>query len=162
MMALEGIDRINDIINEFLEPFELTAEPGTDFCYYFLEDKIYYALAVGNTSAKLFMENAEARFPDAHADVFLWSLLHEIGHSETLDDLEDDEEVRCMEIKRELSKHTDWSITRRHEIYFACPDEMAATDWAGEYIMNHVDELSIFWSNLQAAIQDFYRLNEVE
>lgn len=162
MMALKGMDRINDIINEFLEPFELTAEPGTDFDYYFLEDKIHYALVVGDTSSKLFMEDAEARFPDAHADVFLWSLLHEVGHSETLDDLEDGVEELCMEIKSGLNEHMDWSSTTRHKIYFACPDEMAATDWAGEYIMSHADELSIFWSKLQAAIQDFYKLNEVE
>ena len=36
-MMLKGIDKINKIINEFLEPFELTAELGTDFDYCFLD-----------------------------------------------------------------------------------------------------------------------------
>ena len=30
-MMLKGIDEINKVINEFLAPIELTAEPGTDF-----------------------------------------------------------------------------------------------------------------------------------
>ena len=59
-MMLKGIDEINKVINEFLEPFELTAELGTDFDYCFLEDKVHYALIVRDTSSKLFMENAEA------------------------------------------------------------------------------------------------------
>lgn len=161
-MMLKGIDEINKVINEFLEPFELTAELGTDFDYCFLEDKVHYALIVGDASSKLFMENAEARFPDIHADVFLWSLLHEIGHSETLDDLDDGVEELCIEIKRGLNGHTDWSIEHRHMIYFNCPDEMAATDWAGEYMMDHKDEIATFWNKLQPVIKRFYELNEVK
>lgn len=159
---LKGINEINVLINEFLEPFDLTAELGTDFDYCFLENKIHYALVVGDISSKLFIENAEARFPEARADIFLWSLLHEIGHSETLDDLEDGVEELCMEIKRELSEHADWSIEHRHMVYFNCPDEYAATDWAGEYIIAHNNELAIFWNKLQKAINNFYELNGVK
>lgn len=158
---LKGINKINDIINEFLEPFELTAELGTDFDYSFLEDKIHYALVVGDTSSNLFLKDAEARFPDVHADVFLWSLLHEIGHSETLDDLDDGVEELCMEIKRELNEHQDWSTEIRYTIYFNCPDEKAATDWAGEYLTTHFKEISLFWNKLQKAIKDFYQLNSI-
>ena len=159
---LKGINEINVLINEFLEPFDLTAELGTDFDYCFLENKIHYALVVGDISSKLFIENAEVRFPEAHADIFLWSLLHEIGHSETLDDLEDGVEELCMEIKRGINEHTDWSIEHRHMIYFNCPDEYAATDWAGEYIITHNNELTIFWNKLQKAINNFYELNGVK
>ena len=159
---LKGINEINVLINEFLEPFDLTAELGTDFDYCFLENKIHYALVVGDISSKLFIENAEARFPEAHADIFLWSLLHEIGHSETLDDLENGVEELCMEIKRGINEHTDWSIEHRHMIYFSCPDEYAATDWAGEYIITHNNELTIFWNKLQKAINNFYELNGVK
>ncbi len=159
---LKGINEINVLINKFLEPFDLTAELGTDFDYCFLENKIHYALVVGDISSKLFIENAEARFPEAHADIFLWSLLHEIGHSETLDDLEDGVEKLCMEIKRGLNEHTGWSIEHRHTIYFNCPDEYAATDWAGEYIITHNNELTIFWNKLQKAINNFYKLNGVK
>lgn len=162
MMILKQMIEINNIINEFLEPFELTAELGTDFAYSFLEDKINYALVIGDTSSKLFMENAEARFPDVYADVFLWSLLHEVGHSETFDDLDDGVEELCMEIKRELNEHLDWSNEHRHMIYFNCPDEKAATDWAGEYMMSHKDEITTFWNKLQPAIKKFYELNEVK
>jgi hypothetical protein len=161
-MALKGINEINDIINEFLEPFELTAELGTDFDYCYFEDKIHYALAVGDVSSKLFLENAAARFPDIQADVFLWSLLHEVGHSETLDDLEDGVEELCMETKEELDAHVeDWSIESRYQIYFNCPDEKAATDWAGNYMMENPEEIAAFWNTLQPALINFYKLNEV-
>ena len=162
MTALKGINEINNIINEFLVPFGLTAELGTDFDYCVLEDKIHYTLVVGDICSKLFIENVEARFPDVHADVFLWSLLHEIGHSETLDDLNDGVEELCMEIKRELYRHQNWSIEDLHAIYFNCPDEKAATDWAGEYMMNHGKEITIFWDKLQPVIKRFYELNKVE
>lgn len=161
-MTLKGINELNDIINEFLEPFELTAELGTDFDYCFLEDKIHYALVVDNTSSRLFVENAEGRFPDIHADVFLWSLLHEVGHSETIDDLEDGVEELCMTIKRKINAHTDWSSETRNRIYFSCPDEKAATDWAGEYMMAHSNEISQLWDKLQAAIQQVYILNKIK
>ena len=161
-MLLKGINEIDNIINDFLEPFGLTTELGTDFDYCFVEDKVHYALVIEDTSSKLFMKNAEMRFPDVHADIFLWSLLHEIGHSETLDDLEDGVEELCMEIKEKLNEHTDWSAETRHMIYFNCPDEEAATNWAGEYMMNHSEEVTIFWNKLRIAIHNFYELNEVK
>ena len=161
-MLSKEIYEINNIINEFLKPFELIAELGTDFDYCFLEDKIHYTFVVGDTSSKLFIKNAEKRFPNVYADVFLWSLLHEVGHSETLDDLDDGVEELCMEIKKGLNEHTDWSVEHRHMVYFNCPDEVAATDWAGEYMMNHKDEITIFWNKLQPVIKKFYELNEVK
>ena len=161
MSILRGLKEIDNIINEFLEPFELTAELGTDFDYCYFEDKIHYSLVISDTSSKLFMENAEKRFPNVHADIFLWSLLHEIGHSETLDDLDSKTEKLCIEIKNDLNEHTDWPTETRHMIYFDCPDEKAATDWAGEYMMNHNEEITIFWNKLKIALYNFYKLNEV-
>lgn len=158
---LKGINEINNTINEFLKPFDLTAELGTDFDYCFFENKIHYTLVVGDLSSTLFMQNAEARFPDVHADVFLWSLLHEVGHNETIDDLEDETEDFCREIKNHLFDN-NLSIESIHEIYFNCPDEMAATDWAGEYLMNHSKEIAAFWNKLQPLIKNFYELNKIE
>jgi hypothetical protein len=158
---VKGINEINNTINEFLKPFDLTAELGTDFDYCFFENKIHYALVVGDLASRLFLKNAESRFPDVHADVFLWSLLHEIGHSETIDDLEDETENLCREIKVHLYDN-NLPIENIHEIYFNCPDEVAATDWAGEYLMSHSKEITVFWNKLQPLIERFYKINGVE
>lgn len=161
-MALKGITEINNIINKFLEPFELTAELGTDFDYCFLEDKIHYALVIDEVSSNLFLKNAERRFPDVHADVFLWSLLHEVGHSETLDDLEDGVEEWCLVAKKTIN-----GLSRKlsqeacNQVYFDLPDEEAATNWAGEYMMENSEEITMFWNKLQPALVEFYKLNEV-
>ena len=113
------------------------------------------------TQTKLFLKDVETRFPNVHADIFLWSLLHEIGHSETLDDLDDEVEEHCIEIKQKLNEHPDWSIEICNAIYFNCPDERAATDWAGEYLETHYAEISLFWIKLQKAIKEFYKLNAI-
>ena len=49
-----------------------------------------------------------------------------------------------------------------HQKYFDLPVEYEATMWAIDYMRNNAQKVAEFWKELQEAIMEFYRLNEVE
>jgi len=157
---MKGLSKVEKIVNEFLEPFGLTGVLDTDFYYLYEEDEVHYAFATPERSFLAFLENAEKRFPQVHADIFLWSLLHEIGHSETGDDLTEDEEEYSMKEKDRIFQGAV-PEDEQDELYFSLPDEYAATDWAGHYMMEHAEEVKEFWVKFQSAYQRFLTLNKV-
>jgi len=73
-------------------------------------------------------------------DLHLWSILHEIGHYETEDLL--DEDTGEQEIRFWLSltnKDISHNINIQNE-YFNLTSEYYATDWAKDWIINHKEE----------------------
>lgn len=152
MFAEKELDQITNIINDFLAPFHCIAEPGIDFSYYNRKNKITFALAVTDIHADTFINFIESIFPTVHADIFLWSLLHELGHHETEDDFEDEDEDYYYAALKTIK--TD-------EEYYNLPQEYAATIWAGEYMETHQVEVARLWNDLAPAIQNFYKKMEV-
>ena len=172
---LKGVEEVTAIINEFLEPYELTCELGADFAYYPGEDRITYAFTYVDIDASGFMASVERLNPEVNADIFLWSLLHEIGHHETIDMMTNRENRYCDRFKKKLNKRTEkinkrlakgkkvkLSAMAELEAYYDVLDERLATEWAVEYANTHQEELAEFWEKLAPAIKNFYELNEVE
>lgn len=151
MFAEKELNQITNIINDFLAPFDCTAEPGTDFAYYNRKNKITFALTVVDTFSDSFVKFAESLYP-IHADIFLWSLLHELGHHETEDDFEDEDEDYYYAALKTIK--TD-------EEYYNLPQEYAATAWAGEYMETHEVEVARLWNKLAPAIKNFYKKMEL-
>lgn len=148
-----NVDAINRILNDFLAPFDCTCELGTDFEYLTQSNMIHYTFVAPEKDSSMFMANVQERFPAVHADVFLWSFLHELGHRETEDDFEQEDWDEYMErIRQPISS----------EEYFNLPIEYAATAWAGEYIESHVDEIASLWNELVEAISNFYNTINLE
>ena len=150
MFANKELDRITNIINNFLEPFDCVAFAGTDFNYYPASNTIEFALTVIDEHANSFKQFAESLHP-VHSDIFLWSLMHELGHAETEDEFDDDEEYEAAAAN-----------VISDEDYYNIPQEYAATDWAGEYMTEHEDEMIQLWNELAPAIKAFYDAMEVE
>lgn len=146
----EKIKVITDILNEFLKEFDCTAKFGADFEYNLVKNRITYALVVPDSMDKKFVKNAEKWFPYVHADVFLWSFLHELGHHETEDDFEEQDWKVYFNIVG--TPHLD------PEIYYNLPIEAAATRWAGEFMESHTKEVATLWNKLVPAIHDFYEV----
>lgn len=138
---------ITEIINEFLEPFECEAKVGLDFAFYSESNTITYSLVLVDKFAQSFENYCKSLFPDVQANIFIWSLLHEVGHRETEDDFDDEEWEEYME--------AEGSGLSEQE-YYNLPIEYAATAWAGEYIQSHVEEIAELWNKLQFAIKNFY------
>ena len=154
---LKGINEINNILNDFLEEFDCTADVAEDFEYLYAESLIHYSFVISEKGEKEFIESVNRHNPIVNCDTFLWSLLHELGHHETIDDLSDNEYADSQIMK----DFVEFGIVPT-DIYYYCPDEVAATAWAVQYANSHIDLLQDLWNRLQPAIMNFYKINNVE
>ena len=108
------------------------------------------------------IKDVEDEFNDVHADIFLWSLLHEVGHHETWDDLTNEEMSLSQEMKYAISECENLRPNDRDKIYFYIPDEYLATEWAAQYMRDNVQEVTKFWNTLQPLILNFYKKHGIE
>lgn len=159
---LKGLKRIDRIINEFTAQFGLAATLETDFCYYYNTHRVAYALTVVDESAKYFIPYCKHLNKNVTADIFLISLLHEIGHHFTRFNFSEDEWERVHEEKEHIEKalgRNPKKAAKWNNIYFNLDVERAATEWGLNYMITHEDEVAEFWEELKAAILRFYRKN---
>lgn len=150
---MKELERIILTINSFLKPFDLTCCIGGDFCYYYLDDEVQVSFLSAERDEEEFMRSIQIQNPLCCMDVFLWSLLHEIGHSQTIDEISDEDWGRSNRTK-ELCR--DGKISRWE--YYCCVDEVMATQWAVEFANENQNALFSFWNELQPLIMDFYRV----
>ena len=110
---------VNAIVNEI--DTEYFAVLGDKFSVDITTNEIMYALVVPEQSTDNFVKDFVNRFPFAKDyNPFLLSLLHEIGHLETIDEMVDD-----IDEKNEIDDDFE---------YFNLFNERLATDWAGYWI----------------------------
>jgi hypothetical protein len=155
---LKGTKELEQAIDKFIEPFGLSSKLDTDFAYYFEKDLVTFSLFQIDAYND-FILDAESRFPSVlGVHPFMWSLLHEVGHHETWDELTEEEIEESMQIKDSID--TDNHSSKMS--YYTCPDEYAATDWAGHYLEENREEVEDFWESLIPLFREFYKLNDVE
>lgn len=156
---MKGSEKINKVLNRFLKNngFELSAKLGTDFAYFYDKSEITYSLVNSERMNKLFKNYAYELGLGYDCGDFLLAFFHEIGHDQTMEDLDDDLEEECSLIKKTLSD-TDKDANK----YFRLYDERVATEWAIDYINNNKQKIQNFVYELAPAITDFLKINEVE
>ena len=159
MAKVKGLKRINKIINKFTEQFGIKAVLNDDFEAHCGEMIIGYTFAVNADDGYYFLSDVAMRYPDIEADIFLWSLMHEIGHCMT-DSMWTEEELEYFWYQKERMTNEEKDYLR-NDWYHATPDEFFATKWAGEYMLRHQKKICKFWNKLQPAIERMYRLNGV-
>ena len=99
-MDYRELDVIDHIINNFTETnFGVCASIDTDFFYDPEEDDVTYAFVVSEKNDRMFMECVHSIAPNLTCDIFLLSVLHEIGHHYTWDI-----EVYCEKYKISYSE----------------------------------------------------------
>lgn len=163
-----GKRRVKKIINNFLKEFGVEAKIGKSFCYYPEKEliNVSFRVPVDNAGANMFTMNFNHLAPDIKADTFLIALLHELGHHMTVDELTAEEEKESLKKRIELNSvnlknSTPEEIARANYEYFNMPDEVAATNWAINYIRNNTEKVAEFWNELQPAIMSYYKLNRI-
>ena len=165
---LKGVNELTRIINDFLAEFDAIAEMGCDNAYYLSESKIVYSVCMPSNGKDYFMQNFHKLAPDLECDAFLATILHELGHHETLHMFDEYDEAYCHDYKEMLGErleHQNLTPEIEEDIYqqyFDLPDEYEATMWAINYIRNNVAKIEAFWYKLKAAVLKFYKLNGVE
>lgn len=144
---------LDKIVNEFVAEFgEYTATMGEEFEVDLNTNIIYYSL-YGNVefedSFADFILSLDKDVPPI--DIFLWSLLHEIGHLETeeldfpfygKEELE--EKYRGRNSAEDLYAHA--------MEYYSLPIEIAATYWAIEWAKDNREKAMEFNSKLKEII----------
>ena len=162
MAKLKGKKEFTKVVNDFVSQFGLTAKFGKEFQAIPAKNRIDFTLAEREEIINEFMVNAEMRFPQIHAHPFIWLLLHEIGHMQTIDFFTIDEQNRFIKKKDALYETLnteDYSLVS--EWYQLMPDEYMATLWAGTYMIEHTKEIAKFNKKLNKAMKVFCKKNEI-
>ena len=162
-MELKGVEEINNIINNFVSKFECTAEMGLDFSYYYATNTIEWTFFITEITDDSFIKFLEEKFPDINCNIFIWSLLHEVGHHETIDSWTY-EEQECFDKEKDRIQAL-FNQTSSSEYcfqYYSLPDEMLATTWAANYIRNNKDEIRTFYEEFRSGIYRFAELNDID
>ena len=165
MSKLKGRKTLNKVITQALEPFGITsAKLSDEYCYYFEEESIDYTLEIKENDY-FFNDFVEEYFGYKITNIFIFSLLHEIGHHLNNDCIEGSLYEYCQREKERLDEsivNTDEEYRQKNYEYFLLPDEMLATSWAVDYAKSHPKQLSIMWDKIEEGIHNFYKANKVE
>lgn len=164
---MNGLEKIDEIINDFVAQFDCDAEFGNEFLYWHDDSTIQYALIIGVTSDVVWTEYVKATFDYDIENIFVFSLLHEIGHHYTMD-LFSKEQLntefrKAGKIEENLRESNSILIDKGYYLqYFDLPMEKIATEWAVKYAKKNRKKLEKFWDTLQQALNDFYMANLTE
>lgn len=153
MQKIVGTEKLISVLDKFLEEFECTSVVDTEFYCLTISNVIAVSLVVSEEHSSTFMSRVNRLYPDIHADEFLWSFLHEVGHIETIDIL-DDNELDFSEDQKANENITD-------EDYYELPDEFAATEWAANYMRKNTEKVAKFWNEVQSVIMNIYKINNI-
>ena len=159
-MRIKGIKKLNAHMNKFLSPFGLKCTFGSDFAYWTESELIQYTIFLHQDSDIYFSDFIKKEFNFSVSDIFLVSLLHEVGHYYTIDDFEEDELLNDELIKDDLSNDQQITEKERNFRYFSLPVEYAATEWAINFLK---DNPNIYhqWGIMLEHFRHFYKKNNI-
>lgn len=138
--------KLNTELNYLLTFFdeEYTVKMGTDFEVDLDEKILYWSILYTEKSGDAFYKNFCKKFPFVKDfSLFTLAVFHEIGHIETEDEMEDDTDLRNTELS--------------NEEYFNLHNEKIATEWAGNYINEHLMFTKYFDDKFTTILKNFYQ-----
>lgn len=89
---------------------------------------------------------------------FLFSLLHEVGHHYTLENLTE-EDLKYESFCREILSCSDNTPKEVNKAYFNLPAEILATQWALEYMINNQEWCAKVTRKIYEAVRHFGNSN---
>ena len=164
-MKVRGIKKLNRNISKTLKTFGIaSAELSDTYAFIRGEDKIVFKITENEIEDIMFHDFIKERFNFDVNPIFLASLLHEIGHYKTDDDISDAVYTFCADEKERITKEMKKATTEEEAKklqwqYFNLPDEMMATAWAVDFMKNHPEEVKKVWNEIHITLTDFYKKN---
>ena len=166
MAKLKGYKKLNNAITAQFTPFGITgAVLGTEYSYVLNDSHITYKITEGDIEDLWMAEFVAERFGYEVKNIFIFSLLHEVGHHlandeivDAIADFCDNEKIRIGEEMEEnagdmdIQKKLEWQ-------YFNLPDEIMATQWAVNYAKAHPRKVNKMWKECEKAFHEFYKKN---
>lgn len=140
-------DVLVEAVDEFLEPFGCDSDYDNDFFYDKSENTVYFSIIVSERADRLFKEYVKKTFHFSTPNVFMMSLLHEVGHAYTLGNfsrtaLKTDMDAKAM-LEDALSMKDDDEL---FSMYFDLEVEKAATAWAVDYYKANTERCEQFYA----------------
>ena len=121
------------LLNKIANEFECEVVESNEFAYYYAESKI----CVTDTKSDFdneFLSLARENGLNEEVSAFVISFFHELGHNETIDDVEEEYEGN----KNDLTM----------EEYFYLEEEFLATEWAIDFCNENMDIVKKIQKNL--------------
>ena len=164
--TLKGLKKLNNAILEEIKQFGIKKSFLSDsYSYDFDSNAVGWTL-IEDDSDEVYNSFLSDRFgyEAGDDDIFFVSLMHEIGHYKTEDDVSDFTYDFCLKEKDRISEELGGAIREEekkklHYQYFNLPDEFAATAWAMNFIEKHPKKARKIRKNLEKAIFEFYDIN---
>lgn len=167
MAKLKGIRKLNKALATAFGSFGIDKfTMNGDWAFYPDENKITYSLIENKLEDVWFNEFVKKRFGYKVKNTFMITVLHEIGHKMTLDDIYESDAVYefCINEKERIEESMEAAKSEKEckklEFqYFSLPDEIIATKWAVDYMREHEEEVNMIWTELKKAFTEFYAKN---
>jgi hypothetical protein len=151
---------INKVLNEWLEENSFDARirgMEYDFGWYASDNTIVYSL--------LFMPEEEIRWEELLVECglryevpsFVSAFLHELGHSITWDQLDEEQKDEDEEMKTLLEEEPASFAEDIYQVYYHLPSEIIATLWMVDYINQNTDKVIDLTNRVQKAIEHYYK-----
>lgn len=169
MASLKDVEKLNRVINKLFANLgyeELESFLSTDFGYFYEQEKISYTILempLSDAGFKIFINKHFSNIPQC--SIFTLSLLHEIGHHVTIDDISDKMYNKCQEKKNLLARQevkTPQEIIARQVKYCGIYDEKIATAEAINILLENYTIILDFEQEFFAQLNEFYLKNNVK
>jgi len=154
---------VNTLFHHFLneETRTYNFKLSTDFYIDFEENNIYFSITILNRFDRLFSKYLKNKFNfivQDQIDIFLTSLLHEVGHDQTVDEFYEQSYFTILKTKIQKTLINLFSNSDRIAYkYFNVLDEFYATDWAVSWIDTHYNDYLILREELIEILETFYQ-----
>ena len=161
---VKGYKKLNKTVSLQLKPFGISKAICTDeYSYLFEKEMVTFKLTEDEIEDKWFIEFVKERFNYNVKYPFIFSLLHEVGHHKTFDDICDSIYDFCDTEKERINSEMQTASMRKSKKlewqYFSLPDEILATNWAVHFCKKHPKTVEKMWKEIVKALQEFYLIN---
>lgn len=135
-----------------------------DWGFWYDKEVVGYALREGTIEDIWFNEFVEERFGYKVENIFMITVLHELGHYMTGDDIDGFVEDFCITEKEKIAEAMEEAETFEDAKalewrYFNLPDEICATAWAVNFAKDNEELLDTIWAKVEKALHVFYAKN---
>lgn len=145
------------MVDEFLEPFGCDSDFDSDFSYDPEDERVYFSIVVSERADRLFKQYVQKTFSFEIPNIFMLSLLHEVGHFFTLDTFSKMRIRAAHQAKKliadELEKYDSDEV---YSEYFDLSIEKVATAWAVDYYKANTKRCEDFYSSFVSELKRQY------
>ena len=180
-MKVKGIKKLNREVTKIISNlvgFKVKCKVGDTWISSNYSNKVWFSpikTEVSTLQEEIWAEWCETRYNWKPNIMFMFSILHEVGHLVTLQDFMDnnpseylyseDIEKECDAESVELCKagliHSD--VFKKVNLkYFSNPMETIATDWAQVFYRTNLNKVEKAYIEITWALKDWYEINDLQ